>query len=98
MVKLKDRLLYGDLRNWPSPAQPDAVEDEDSVDGDYGVGKRGDEVVISLGAIPPFQVPKDTAIKLAALLLKQAGCQVAVDQYQSAIGGKLVASWGKLDG
>ena len=88
--------MYGDpvgtFREHGADVQ--AVEDEESVDGDYGVGRRGDEVVITLGPIPPFRVPKDTAIKLAALLLKQAGCDVVVN----SAGCTLSASWGKLDG
>jgi hypothetical protein len=46
---------------------------------DYGVERKADgNIVITLGIVPAFEVPADTAVKLAMLLLKKAGMQVEI--------------------
>lgn len=46
---------------------------------DYGVDTDdGGNVVVRLGAVPPFEIAPDAAIKLAALLLKKAGAKVEI--------------------
>lgn len=48
-----------------------------SDDDDYGIERLSDgNVQIKLGSVQPFDVPPATAIRLAALLCKCAGCDV----------------------
>lgn len=58
----------------------------------YEVERKGDMVSIGLGFVPAFELPQSTAIKLAALILRKAGCGVTVSA------NCLTASWRKLDG
>ncbi len=58
------------------PMRRDSARDDLDI-GNYGVDRQNDgNVVIRLGMVPPFEVPAETAIKLACLLLKQAGATV----------------------
>lgn len=56
------------------PNSPLAASGPDDV---YGVtsGANG-SVVLRLGAVPPFELPRDAAIRLAMLILKHAGVEV----------------------
>ena len=52
-----------------------------SEDDDYRIERISDgNVQIKLGPIQPFDVPPGTAIRLAALLCKCAGCDVLFRQ------------------
>lgn len=52
-----------------------------SEDEDYGIVRLSDgNVQIKLGLVQPFDVPPETAIRLAALLCKCAGCEVLFRQ------------------
>jgi hypothetical protein len=74
---LKKRFL-GALAAPPRRFETSFDSDRPSLDiGDYGVERRDNgNVVITLGMVPPFEVPAETAVKLACLLLKQAGAAV----------------------
>lgn len=55
-------------------------------EADYGIERLPNgNVEIRLGHIPPFEVTPDAALKMAAILLKKAGCDVKLG------GGKIVA-------
>jgi hypothetical protein len=51
------------------------------LDDDYGVERTPDgDVKIRLGAVMPFELPPEAAIRLAALLCKKAGCEILFRQ------------------
>jgi hypothetical protein len=53
----------------------------DQDDDNYGVDTLPDgDVRIRLGAVMPFEVPPEAAIRLAGLLLKKAGCEILFRQ------------------
>lgn len=53
----------------------------DHDDTDYGVERtRSGDVEIRLGEVMPFEIPAESAIRLAALLCKKAGCEVLFRQ------------------
>lgn len=73
-----------------SPRNSDRPSDGDD-EADYGVfANESGDVVIRLGAVPPFEVPPAVAIKLAGLLLKKAGAVVKISP------GSLVARYGGI--
>lgn len=48
---------------------------------DYGIERLPNgEVQIRLGAVMPFEIPPEAAIRMAALLCKKAGCDVMFRQ------------------
>ena len=50
-------------------------------DDNYGVDTLADgDVRIRLGAVMPFELPPEAAIRLAGLLLKKAGCEILFRQ------------------
>jgi hypothetical protein len=53
----------------------------DQDDDNYGVDTLPDgDVRIRLGAVMPFDIPPEAAIRLAGLLLKKAGCEILFRQ------------------
>lgn len=53
--------------------------EQDANPDDYGVDRcdNGD-IRIKLGNVMPFEIPAGEAVKLAAILLKKAGCKVTI--------------------
>jgi hypothetical protein len=78
-VPFKQRLKESSFVGDPNFLPP--ITEQQSVKPQYGVDVNPDTggIVIMLGLIPPFEVPKDTAIQLALLLLKRAGVDVGLD-------------------
>lgn len=51
------------------------------IEPDYGVSNDDQgNVVLELGAVAPLSLPRDSAIKLALLILKRAGVEVDLGQ------------------
>ena len=50
-------------------------------DEEYGVDRLpSGDVEIRLGAVMPFEIPAEAAIRFAALLAKKAGCEILFRQ------------------
>lgn len=59
------------------PRSPREVLDDATQD--YGVKREGEEIVVSLGLVPPFRIPVHTAIQFALLILAKCGVKVTND-------------------
>jgi hypothetical protein len=71
-TRLKNDLTFG-----PRVSKANGFDLETA---EYGVERRTNgNVVITLGMTPPFEVPAETAVKLAMLLLKHAGADVKLE-------------------
>jgi hypothetical protein len=54
-------------------------------ENDYEIETLPGGVKINFGAIPGFTVPSATAVKMALLLLKKAGCSVKLSSGQALV-------------